>query len=124
MFTFSQVLLHFSCFFFFISGNTDPKRANNVTLQEDCTRAKVLIQFCLSGRVTCYPRQKVSAHIVDLDLALALVLFLEVSRELVENGSTATPLKTEARWTTDVVDLKTGLLICKCERNVGFNRFC
>lgn len=50
-------------------------------------------------------------HIVNLKLALALVLLLEVAGELVEDGTTAAPLGAEARWAADLVDLQAGLLI-------------
>lgn len=50
-------------------------------------------------------------HIVDLKLAFALILLLEVTRELVEDGTTAAPLSAEARWAADLVNLQASLFI-------------
>lgn len=51
------------------------------------------------------------SHVVDLELALGLVLFLEVSRQLVEDSAAAAALHAEAWRAADLVDLQAGFLI-------------
>lgn len=51
------------------------------------------------------------SHIVDLQFALGFVLFLEVSREMVEDGAAAAALHVQAWWPADRMDLQAGFLI-------------
>lgn len=62
-----------------------------------------------SAKVSDYGRNE--PHIVDLKLAFAFVLLLEVARELVEDGATAATLSAEAWRAADFVDLQASLLI-------------
>lgn len=55
-------------------------------------------------------------HIVDLELAL--VLFLQVPRQVIENSSAATPVGVEAWGVSDLMHLQTRLLICGGDVNM------
>lgn len=54
---------------------------------------------------------RLGSHVVELQFALGLVLFLEVSGQLVEDGPTAPALHVAPRRPVDRVDLKTGFFI-------------
>jgi len=58
-------------------------------------------------------RPEGKSHVVDLQLSLGLVLFLEVSRQLVEDGAAAAPLRVQTRRAADLVDLQARFLVCK-----------
>lgn len=51
------------------------------------------------------------AHIVDLELAL--VLLLQVSRQVIKHGSAAAPVGVEARRASYLMHLQPRLLICE-----------
>lgn len=55
-------------------------------------------------------------HIVDLELAL--VLFLQMSRQVIENSSAAATVGVEAWGASDLMHLQTCLLICGGDGNM------
>lgn len=54
-------------------------------------------------------------HVVELQFAL--VLFLQVSRQVVQDGSAAAPVGVEARGPSHLMHLQTRLFICGGDRN-------